>query len=338
MKAPFGIKAQDVSLSSNQVSFNFDLIKVASIILVALGHYNISSGLLWAPVSVALFMFGFASGYFSSGKYRGNFSTLTFWNNKIRRLFLKILIIDLFLFGIFFFANTDGLFTWMTIPSLFGMTAIFQWFGVKNTSPFGYGLWFFSVLILFYLLFPAISRLIAPIKRAIFFTATALLALAILNHTHPMPYSIWLTISGFIWGCYNGRFPVRFNPKVLTVLIILGTAAFLTFNLALNIKETNYPFLLIISVLCGIFSLSFALPKKLMKLPASLKDCVLEIYFIHYYIHLHINPFDSLHPIPKALVSLTITIICAWLLHKISSSMGRLIYSRENSSRLRSNQ
>ena len=81
------------------VSANFELAKAVAIFTVVAGHFYGPSS--WPLVTVALCIFGFSSAYFTDKKYaEGDLDG--YWKNKFKRLFFRVIIINLFLIIIFF--------------------------------------------------------------------------------------------------------------------------------------------------------------------------------------------------------------------------------------------
>ena len=129
------------------ISYNFSIAKVLAILMVVTGHYFTKTiPILWIPTTVALFIFAFSSGIFTSLKYRNNFNIKLFWKKKFVRLIPNLIVINIFLFVVFVYQHKAGIFTWHTLPALFGMSGVLNWLKIDNLSPFGYGLWFFTLL------------------------------------------------------------------------------------------------------------------------------------------------------------------------------------------------
>ncbi|WP_297480428.1 hypothetical protein [Ferrovum sp.] len=133
-------------IKSSDISYNFSVAKVLSILMVATGHYF--GGILWVPTTVALFVFAFSSGYFSALKYTGNFSVKKFWIAKVVRLGFSLIFINFFLLLLFIFQRKNNIFSWDSVLGMAGLGSIFTWLGLPYKSPFGSGLWFLTTLYL----------------------------------------------------------------------------------------------------------------------------------------------------------------------------------------------
>lgn len=276
--------ASPISISRTQISDNFTLAKFLSIVLVSTGHY-FHGTLLWVPVTVGLFIFAFASGYFTSLKHTLEMPLGKFWLAKLKRLGPPLIVINLFLGTLFLFQDREGIWHLHALLGITGLTGLLNWFGIPNQSPFGAGLWFMTVLLLFYLLYPLLARLLINQRAAI---AILLLSAAIcaLGHLYASPpYMLWPTVFGFCLGAISGR--LDWQPQQ-SQAIALGTIAVLALLLAnvLSIKQFNVLFIVIISIATVAFLLS-----RPISFPASrmsvLSGSILEIYLIHGYLFIH---------------------------------------------------
>ena len=180
------------------VSYNFHVAKVLSILMVATGHYF--GGLLWIPTTIALFIFAFSSGYFSALKYRGDFSIGKFWTAKILRLGYSLLFINAFLVILFLFQGRTGIFSFDSVLGMFGLSAALSWFGLPYHSPFGEGLWFLTVLWLFYLAYPLVERINRNSAAAFVFMLSMLFITTILSAEIKSAYTLWMVVFAFLFA------------------------------------------------------------------------------------------------------------------------------------------
>ena len=118
-------------LSQQQISENFSVAKLVLILLVATGHY-FDGSILWVPVSIALFVFAFSSGYFTAYRYRGTFKISSFFLGKARRLLPSLIAINGFLLLLFIWEGRENIAHTHTFFSAFGLVGFLDWFGVKN--------------------------------------------------------------------------------------------------------------------------------------------------------------------------------------------------------------
>ena len=267
---------------SAQISENFSVAKLLAILLVATGHY-FDGSLLWVPVSIGLFVFSFSSGYFSAGRYHGRLDFRQFWSSKFRRLLPALFIVNIFLMLIFLWQGKSGIWHTHTLFAWFGLSGILDWLGIRNASPFGNGLWFLTVLLLFYMAYPLVNALCASRNNAFVFIA-CFAVICFLGQLHaPQPYMLWLTVFGFGFGVFASR--VNWHPSrffAFSSLIVIA-ALFLMANI-LGFKQFNILF--IAAMAMGTVAILLCLPLRESNIgPLALwVPCVLEIYLLHTYV------------------------------------------------------
>jgi len=298
------------------VSYNFNLAKVLSILMVVAGHYF--GGILWIPTTFALFVFAFSSGYFTSRKYQADFSLKRFWEAKIVRLSYPILVIDAFLLALFLFRGESGLSSWQTIPALLGLSGFLTWFGLGNPSPFGAGLWFFTLLLIFYAVYPLLARINSRRPLALAFLLGCLMAASILHYRVEVGHSLWLTAFAFVLGAYAGRYGIGIGPKWGIALVFPACALLVGLNWGLGFNLLNYFFILIASFGIVVFLLGGRLPKRFFGKFLLLSGCIIQIYFIHTYLFLH---GVTGRPVLDFAVSMALIVGCALLLEKVTSCL-----------------
>lgn len=267
------------------VSRNFTIAKVIGILIVAAGHY-FEGSLLWIPATIALFVFGFSSGYFTSLRYRGQTDQAGFWKAKVTRLLPAVVVIDLFLLALFLLEGRPGIWTWQSLVSAAGLSGWLNWMGAHNPGPFGAGLWFFTLLLMFYLVYPLLRRLTQTPRSALATALTTLILVSVLHHTVDVGHMLWLTAGAFVLGSAAGGNRLPLAPRAYP-FIFIGSLVLLAFlNAVLGLKTLNYPLLLGLCIAAVGWLLSAPLPNlgldRLMRLDA----CILEIYFIHTYLFL----------------------------------------------------
>lgn len=289
-----------------------------AILAVACGHYFPKTP-LWVIAEVALVIFAFSSGYFTALRYAGHYDFGGFWRSKMSRLGVPLLVINVFLVILFIVVQRPGILSLHTPLALVGMSGLYDWLGIHNQSAFGNGLWFFTVLILFYFTYPLLAKLF--VSRSLAWAALgASAALCVLGERFASPnYALWQVIFGFIFGVFAGRqgwFPPR--RATASVFLVLFFAA-LALN-ALHLKQLNPGLFDSLSIASVAILLSFRLPLWATAWTKPLAGCVLEIYFIHTYLFL---PHALLGPASGFILSMLLIIASAWLLHRVSSAMLR---------------
>lgn len=305
-------------MDAKSISYNFSVIKVLAILIVATGHFlpkdaPLASG-FWIIVSIALFLFSFSSGYFTSNKYKDSFSFSKFWKAKIVRLLPTILIIDIFLLAIFLIQGKTEILSWQTIPALFGMSGILNWFQIENISPFGRGLWFFTVLILFYLMYPLINCIFTSKKTGYVWLIVLFSILTVFHFNITIGYMIWLTIFGFIFGTFCGKYTITIPPKYCVTGFLISTICMVLINKVFGSNTYNYFFIALCSISACLFLINHKLPEFTLNKITILSGCIMEIYFIHIYLFVHPSEIQAV----DYLISMLVIIISALFFSKMT--------------------
>lgn len=307
------------TISRSQISDNFTLAKFLSIVLVSTGHYFHGS-LLWVPVTVGLFIFAFASGYFTSLKHSPEMPLGKFWLAKLKRLGPPLIVINLFLGTLFLFQGREGIWHLHALLGMTGLTGFLNWLGIPNQSPFGAGLWFMTVLLLFYLLYPLLAKLLINQRAAIAFLLLSA-AICAWGHLYASPaYMLWPTVFGFCLGAIAGR--LDWQPqKTRTVAIgAIALLAMLATN-SMNIKQFNVLFIIILSITSVAFLLSVPI-----SFPANrgsiLSASILEIYLIHGYLFIRPAGWPSWL---GYLASMLIILLAAVMLNLLAQRLSQLM-------------
>jgi hypothetical protein len=269
--------------NNSPASSNFQVAKVLGILIVATAHF-FPDTMLWVPSSVALFVFGFSSAYFTHLKYSQQFDAVPYWTNKVSRLGYSLLVINIFLLVVAFFASSRTIFVWQTLLHLVGLSGLLDWLHIGNASPLGNGMWFFTLLLIFYGVYPLLRM---ANRNALSSSLVLLIALAGMSYCHfhyPVGYDLWLTAFSFIFGVYIAGHPVHRS----TPLYILGGVASVSLmgilNFLLKINDYNFFLNIATSALLTVWLCEAILPAWLLRPISYLSDIVLEIYLIHTYL------------------------------------------------------
>jgi hypothetical protein len=298
------------------VSNNFRLAKFLAILMVVTGHFF--GGFFAIPATVGLFVFAFSSGYFTAMKYPCPVPKKIFWRVKIIRLAYPVAVIDLFLLGLFLFQHEPGILTWQTVPSLLGLNGFLNWFHIDNPSPFGVGLWFFTLLLLFYAFYPLLARINKNPRRAVALLLAAMTSTVVLHYTMPVGYMLWMTAFAFLFGSYSGVYRFEFPPRYALAVLIASCAFMLLFKSVFNYTSLNFILILIGSLAIVEYLLNKKLPIAFPRPIALLSECVIQIYFIHAY--LLVRTITN-HPLVNFSLSMSIIIPVAVLLNVISKTI-----------------
>lgn len=265
-----------------QTSSNFAAAKVLSILLVVTGHF-FDGSLLWIPVTVGLFIFAYSSAYFTAKKYSTGYSFKRFWTSKISRLAVPFWLAQGFLLLLFLATGREGIWTWQTLVHWLGQTGLLNWLAIQNASPFGFGLWFFTLLLFFYLLFPAFSRWNEqPIRAHVTLPVVLFIAL-LLEREIKVGHALWLTSFAFWFGIYAARYPIGGSAQRWFAVGAGSTIAMLIANI-LGLKMLNVYLLLAMSMAAVLWIERATIPKKYYSRVLWLTPCVLEVYLIHTYL------------------------------------------------------
>lgn len=299
------------------VSRNFATAKVLAILLVATGHFFADSP-LWLAASIGLFVFGFSSGYFSAQKYGGRFQAGPFWAAKGRRLLLSLLVLNAVLLALFLVQGRDGLLSWQTLLAMVGLSGWLDWLGQPNPSPFGQGLWFLTLLLLYYAAFPLIDRPCRQHPAQVGLVALALTTL--LQATVPMSHMLWMTVAAFLCGHAAAGLRVPASPWIARAAL-LGAVGMLALAYALDAPALlRYLALLGLALAAVLQLLGDPWPGRLLAPLGTLGGCVLQIYVLHPY--LFVRPAGWPAAAAWAL-SLALILAAAWTLHHVTERVLR---------------
>lgn len=271
-----------VELISKIKSKNFRTLKGLAIVFIVLGHYFDNIKILWVPAAFGLFIFSYSSAYFISLKYKESFNLRTYWLQKLHRLGVSILVINIFTGALFLLRGGD-LWDWQTIIHFFCLTGFLEWFKLPVTNPFGGGRWYLTLLFIFYLIYPLANSLLYKKKYyfLLFFCLLFFISWVIYRETNTQLFGLWITGSGFIYGFIVGKFNIRMHRNVSTTLSVFLFVTIMLLNFVLRFKAFNLILLLVLfaSMISSIEYKSF--PYFLTAIGSFLSNYLLEIYLIH---------------------------------------------------------
>ncbi|GHU38574.1 hypothetical protein AGMMS50256_37980 [Betaproteobacteria bacterium] len=303
------------------VSYNFAIAKVLAILLVATGHF-FNGFHLWIPVTIGLFTFAWSSALFSTLKHSNQVNVIAFWRNKLKRLGLRFLLIQVFLFALVVLQGRDGLFTWQTLLHFTGQSGWINWFGIHNASPLGSGLWFFTLLLLFYLAFPILVRWQQNTLVSSVITLVTVVAAWWLSRTFDVGHALWITATAFVLGIHCAWHPLPGSAKFWLALAIAAALAMGFLNVGPGIRAAN-PALII---LCALAAVQW-LEKTSLTLPAgplaSLTPCVLEIYLIHTYLFMGTNWPRPLAYLTSMAAIIAVALVLNFLITQLENHLVR---------------
>lgn len=252
--------------------------------MVVFGHFYDGFDLFWIPVTVGLMIFSYSSGFFTAGKYKENFDKTNFWKQKFYRIGITLLFADLFLLILFILQKRPDLFTWQTIISALGLTGLLNWFHIPNNTPFGAGLWFLTLLYLFYLAYPLLLKITRRKKIAVAFCFVYTIIMWILNSAIPYGHMLWLTSCGFVFGVAVRRFNFHMKRKFSISLILFSILSMIFCNFIFSIKLFNVILILTFSVALMLAIEDFRIPDCIIRATSFFNGTIFLIYILHPYL------------------------------------------------------
>lgn len=305
------------------VSRNFETAKVAAILTVACGHFLPASP-FWVVVSVALCLFAFASGYFTALIYGENPNPLSFVRNKLTRLGPDLIAINLLLLVMFLLQGKTNILSWQSLLGVLGLSGWLNWLHLPNPSPFGAGLWYFSLLLLFYVCYPLLTRLLRAGASGKLATFALLLAALFLSDRIQYGHMLWFTAFCF---CFGVAFANQQWQAGWKNVLLLASAQLLAFLLARVLFGAPINALIVIAF-TALFTIQLLLTMPLADwLHAPFKPfsaCVLEIYFLHTYLFVHPSGIIIVDLLASLALVLLVSMATKQLANRIQ---GRLLAS-----------
>ena len=305
------------------ISANFEIAKVLSIGMIATAHF-FPNTLLWVTSTFALFVFGFASSYFTHAKYREAFHLGPYWTNKLVRLAVPLLVIDVFLLILCSLRSSQSIWVWQTIPHLLGLGGVVDWFGFVNASPLGGGMWFFTLLLVFYASYPLLRIVNRTIVGSWVAVIATLVGMTYCHFRFPLGYSLWSTTFSFVFGAFVAERGAHISGLLCIVgggvsIVVLGL-----FNVVLKDNSFNYFLILAASVSLTLWLLKVTLPVWLSRSANYFSDILLEIYLIHTYLFLAVTGSRALDYV----LSLCVIVIVARVLHLLADHLSHAYSTR----------
>lgn len=321
--APHGMaKAGGAREPAPHASLNFSVAKVLAIWMVVAGHW-FPNTILWLPVTFGLFVFGFSSAYFTSKKYGAEIDIGRFWRNKLERLGLRYWVILAFL-SVVVGLRGKTLLHWHTLAHFMGLSGFLNWFSVRNASGLGAGLWFFTLLLLFYLTYPYLARACRAAPRAWAIAGASTVAAVYLENRHNVGHELWLTSLGFILGVIWGAHELRVRASWAGAAMLLGVCALLAANAA-GYKEMNTALIALTGIAIALWLSKAHLPRlRLFVLLSRLEGYLLEIFLIHTYFFFHPTGVSAL----DLAISIFAILAAAIAVNRAARAVAALVFRR----------
>ncbi|MCU6498844.1 acyltransferase [Rugamonas sp. A1-17] len=295
-----------------RISLNFSIAKVIAIFTVLAGHW-FSPSILWIPVTVGLFIFAFSSGYFTSRRYGAGVDIGRFWKNKLERLGARYWVILGFL-AVVVMLRGGVLFHWHTLVHFLGLSGVLNWMGIHNRSGLGAGLWFFTLLLMFYLTYPLLAKVCRSAPRAMVVAASSTVIAIYLEERSRIGHELWLTSLGFILGVAYGMPRPRLRARPAALVAALGCVALLAAH-GIGLKGANTALIALTSIACCMW-LANATGFRWHGLSrlVRLEDYLLEIFLVHTYLFVH----PTHNTLLDLVISTVVIVAVAAGLHRLS--------------------
>lgn len=238
--------------------FYLDFVRAIALIIIVLFHYNYHfintykiSGVhapfylyangSWAGIGVALFFI--ISGAALMYNYESNIDLKKFYKKRIKSIFPMFWIAYLAVFLLEFYSKTSlpDIPKWRIIFSIMGMDGYFLYI-IPNFYILGE--WFLGAIIIFYVIFPLLRKLIINIP-CIIIIVSSLLVLAVV-YFNPFQILLERNIIICIYECMLGMY---FSYYIKKANIKLSISGFLLFIFCLCFEMKFMP-----SVLCDIIA------------------------------------------------------------------------------------
>ncbi len=266
-------------------SRNYSFAKVMAILTVTAGHW-FTGTILWIPVTFGLFVFAFSSGYFTAARYGERVERGQFWRKKLERLGLRYWVILAFITTVLVLTG-QSVWHWHSLVHAFGLSGVLNWASIRNESALGAGLWFFTLLLIFYLAYPYLVRAMRSPRTAALLLTLGFVLAVVLEERIKVGHELWLTAYGFIagvaWGVHKPRLPAGWMLAltlalwgVLLVLNLVGSKGFNTVLIAAG------------GMAVAVWLTVASLPRwRILDGIAELDRYLLEIFLIHMYLFSH---------------------------------------------------
>jgi hypothetical protein len=306
------------------VSLNFSIAKVIAIFTVVAGHW-FTGTILWIPVTFGLFIFAFSSAYFTSKAYGTKIDRQRFWRKKLERLGLRFWVILSFL-SLILLATGKPVLHWHSLVHFLGLSGVLNWFAIPNRSTLGAGLWFFTLLLLFYIAYPYLVKISEKRANASLIALTASTAALFLEMKVKVGHELWLTALGFVLGIVYGLHEPKVSQRSAIFLSGLFFVSLLLVNLFSSYKQFNPILILATSISLSVWVSKVRLPvsgaaQKIAKMDIYL----LEIFLIHTYLFIHISG----NTIVDFLISVLLIVMVAIALNRVVVRLSSIVFTHQ---------
>jgi hypothetical protein len=307
---------------SDATSFNYSVAKVVAIFTVVLGHWF--GGLLWIPVTYGLYLFAFSSGFFTMKIYGQRVDRQKFWRKKLERLGLRFWVI-LAVLTVIVALQGKTVLHWHTLVHFAGLSGVLNWIPVPNRSGLGGGLWFFTLLLIFYLAYPYLALMRRSRTGAAVVAVGSVVAAIWLEETVKVGHELWLTALGFILGVAYAAHEVRIRPLLSAAVAFLSCLALLTLNALVGYNGLNTVLITMTSMALAIWLVHAELPRNaLTSLIARFDKYLLEIFLMHTYLFVRITG----NGLADFAMSLAVVMLVSAVVHRWANILSQRVLDR----------
>jgi len=316
-------------------SIGYDLIRSFCIIVVFVGHiidrqsHNAFCLLISDILSPGLTMslLGFISGIVLSSKYEYT-RHADFLIARFIRIYIP-LITCLILISIYVTILGQSIISQHSILHVMGLSGFFFLFGISSKSPLGQGLWFVTIIIVMYLLFPLFYKLFKH-KHGVLHLLIIIISYTICDMLMYISAQMWNVSVSFCVGAYMGfngkNHSVDTSDKLYMRLFLC--AALLAICIAtkfgimpVKLRRVLYA-LYPLAFTPVFFAIAHKLPKHITAIVAwfsgiSYEFYILHFYFINDYYPTYLLNVDSLSI--RIIVSFILTLCFSYLISRLAA-------------------
>lgn len=326
--APSGKRVSHADAGSfidDQLSFNYSFAKVMAIAMVVLGHWTGSLyGLpVWIPVTFGLFLFAYSSGYFTAALYGDRVDRSRFWRRKLQRLGVRYWVILAFIAALVALQGKPIL-HWHSLVHVAGLSGVLNWFAIPNHSALGAGLWFFTLLLLFYIVYPYLALVARSTLGALVLLIGGFAAAVVLQEHVRVGHELWLTAYAFIAGVACRMQNVRLPAWIPGCAAIVFCAALFILN-GLGIKNANTFLIALTSLMISLWLVVGRIPQWSWSRYLSRQEkYLLEIFLIHTY--LFVRPTG--HSLLDFFVSILLIVLASYMVGRVAESVSLRVFGK----------
>lgn len=304
----------------NSVSLHFSAAKVIAIFTVVTSHWFLDVP-LWPAATVALFLFGFSSSFFTGRIYGESVDIRAFWKKKLQRLGVRYWFI-LSVLALLLVVQGRDILHWHSLVHVAGMSGILNLIGPSG-SALGNGLWFFTLLLFFYALYPVLAPMLVASKRTTAALAMVFLGALLLNEFVRISFALWVTMLGFVLGIHAGVNQLKLHTRSVDAVLLAAPLLLVAARFVPGLGVLNMPLLVVFALA---LSLRLTIPGKplaALRPLVPLEACLLEIYLIHNY--LFVRPTGV--SLADFAISLALIVPCAMLLNAAGNRLVGWVFA-----------